>query len=246
MYLLALDSTAQTASVAIAEDDKIIASMVMDNGKTHSEQLLPMAENCLARVGLSCKQLDAFSCTVGPGSFTGVRIGVSTLKGLAFGTKKPCVPISTLRAIAENLRPLDGVYCALMDARRGEVYTALFTKDQASGNLVRLAEDSALSFDELALLLQENDLLKKGAPLFLAGDGMNVAAKALTAKGIPFQLAPSLLANQHAASVARCALQDIRNAAPSICTDRTIAPLYLRVPQAERERLAKQAALQNK
>ena len=242
MYLLALESSAKSASAALAQDGRILASMMTDNGKTHSEQLLPMVENCLCRAGITYDQIDAFACTVGPGSFTGVRIGVSLLKGLAFGMNKPCIPVSTLRAIAEGLRPLHGIYCAVMDARRAQVYTALFRTDEESGELVRLTEDDVLTFDELCARLTSRPELLAGMPLYIAGDGTDVAACALSAARIPFFTPPALLKNQHAAAVARCAFLDYKKEGAQFPSDTTISPLYLRVPQAERERLERQAA----
>ncbi len=238
MYILALESTARAASAAICQDGHVLASMQTDNGKTHSEQLLPMAESCLARTGLAISHMDAFACTVGPGSFTGVRIGVGMIKGLAFGTNKPCVAVSTLQAIAEGLSPLAGIYCAVMDARRSELYTALFSHN-ADGTLCRLTEDAALSTHDLVLLLQNLPALKGGASLYLAGDGYDVAAKALSEVGISFAETPLQLRLQHASAVARCAYQALQNHAACVTESQHLSPTYLRIPQAERERLAK-------
>ena len=126
MLIIALDSTAVVASVALCRDDTPIAIFHVKNGNTHSETLLPMVESVLKCAGYTVDDVDLFACSVGPGSFTGVRIGVSTVKGLAFGKNKPCVAVSTLEALAENLVPQSGILCPVMNARRGQVYNALF------------------------------------------------------------------------------------------------------------------------
>ncbi len=233
MNILALDSTAISASVAVARDEHILSRFTADNGLTHSELLLPMAEAALRAANLTYADIDLFACTAGPGSFTGVRIGVSCVKGLAFGTGKPCVGVSTLEAIAENLVPLDGIYCAVMDARRNQVYTALFTC--RDGVLVRLTEDEAISLDDLAARLlsdYSNQIVR------LAGDGYQVAYTALSKKGISLAETPPLLRLQSAASIAAVA----RHAAErgETVSDTDLTPVYLRLPQAERDRLAKQ------
>ena len=136
MKILAFDSTAKVASVAVTEGEKTLAVYSIDNGLTQSELLLPMAEATLNSLRISFSDIDAYAVTVGPGSFTGVRIGVSLVKGLAFGKNKPCVDVSTLEALAENLKGSDGIIVPVMDARRAQVYTALFISD---GDAVVLA-----------------------------------------------------------------------------------------------------------
>ena len=126
MKILAVDSTAAAASAAVAEDEKTLAARYGDAGKTHSQVLLPMVLDACGEAGIAPKDADVFAVTVGPGSFTGVRIGVSCVKGIAFGTKKACVAVSTLEALAEGAGDFDGILCPVMDARRNEVYNALF------------------------------------------------------------------------------------------------------------------------
>ena len=240
MIFLAIDSTARACSAAIGRDGAMLISMQNDTGNTHSEQLLPMIENCLSRASLSFADIDAYACTVGPGSFTGVRIGVSVIKGLAFGTEKPCIEVSALEAIAENLRPLRGLLCPVMDARRSQVYTALF-KTNEQKELVRLKEDSAIAISDLAELCRP--LVSEDYPLYLAGDGYDLAFRELTARGIPCAVTPPLLRLQNAASVLAVASQKLQ--AGEGKSDLTLSPLYLRLPQAERERLEKENSLQN-
>lgn len=235
MIFLAIDSTARACSAALGRDGHVLISMQNDTGNTHSEQLLPMIENCLSRASLSFSDIDAYACTVGPGSFTGVRIGVSVIKGLAFGTDKPCVEVSALEAIAENLRPLKGLLCPVMDARRSQVYTALFQSNE-QGELVRLTEDSAIAIADLAEKCRP--LVSPDFPLYLAGDGYDLAFRELTALGIPCAVTPRLLRLQHAASVLTVAERKLHDGETK--SDRTLSPLYLRLPQAERERLEKE------
>ena len=147
MLILALDSTAQVGSVALCEDEKLIAEYTLNTGHTHSETLLPMVESVLKISGYTVDDVDLFVCTAGPGSFTGVRIGAATVKGIAFGKDKPCIGVSTLEALALNGVALDGILCPCMNARRQQVYNALFDCDGSS--LSRICEDRALAIAEL-------------------------------------------------------------------------------------------------
>ena len=235
MIFLAIDSTARASSAAIGRDGRALVCMQNDTGNTHSEQLLPMIENCLSRASLAFSDIDAYACTVGPGSFTGVRIGVSVIKGLAFGTNKPCIEVSTLESLAENLRPLKGILCPVMDARRSQVYTALFETNE-EGLLVRLTEDEAISLDALAERVRS--LVSEEYPLYLAGDGYDLAYKSLSDAGIPCATTPSLLRLQNASSVLAVAERKLQKGETK--KESELSPLYLRLPQAERERLEKE------
>lgn len=230
--ILAFDSTAKIASVALMDGEKTIAEYSVDCGLTQSELLLPMAEHCLASVRADFSAVTALACTVGPGSFTGVRIGVATVKGLAFGKNVPCIEVSTLDALAENLRGLTGCFAAVMDARRVQVYNALFLSDGET--LQRITPDRAISLDTLAEELKGYE--NRG--IYLVGDGYEVAKKHLLSKGLSLCNTPKGLRLQSAASacaVARRMLDEGRTV-----TDREISPSYLRLPQAERERLERE------
>lgn len=235
MNILALDSTAVAASCAVARDAHTLAEFTADNGLTHSELLLPMAEAAMHASHLDVADIDLFACTVGPGSFTGVRIGVATVKGLAFGTGKRCAAVSTLEALAENLAPLPGLYCAVMDARRGQVYNALF--EWRDGALRRLCPDRAISLSDLGRELREK---YEGVKVYLAGDGYDIAYNAFTDTGIRLMVTPVGLRLQSAAAVARCALR-LAEAGATV-SDSALVPIYLRLPQAERDRLAKEVS----
>ena len=226
MLILALDSTAIVASVALCRDDTPIASFTVKNGNTHSETLLPMVEAVLRSANATVADIDLFACSVGPGSFTGVRIGTATVKGLAFGQGKPCVGVSTLEALAENLVPFRGIICPVMNARRGQVYNALFRFED--GKLQRLCPDRALPVSELAAELEAY-----ATPFALCGDGV-AEFKRLAPNSVP-QSVFACLEDQDAISVAKVALRAFYRGESG--TDAELKPIYLRLPQAERERL---------
>ena len=233
MKILAFDGTAKAATVAVLNDDRILGHYTIDNGLTQSELLLPMAESLLKSLKLSYSDIDLFATSVGPGSFTGVRIGVSLVKGLAFGKDIPCVGVSTLEALAENLMPLKGILVPCMDARRGQVYTATFVSN--GKELRRITEDRAIP---LSLLADELKEIKR-KNIYLSGDGYEISKKTLLAEGVKLSPTPELLILESAASVARVAKRLYE--AGGDFSDRTLSPIYLRMPQAERERLEREA-----
>ena len=235
MITLAFDSTAKAASVAVTEDGKLLGLYNIDNGLTQSELLLPMAENLLKSLKLGYSDIGLLAAAVGPGSFTGVRIGVSLIKGIAFGRDIPCVSVSTLEALAENLVPLKGILAPCMDARRSQVYNALFISDE--NGIRRLTEDRAISLSELAEELKSYT----GMPVYLSGDGYGVAYKALSELGVNLSRTPELLICENAYSIAKIAEEKYKRG--EYTDDLGIAPTYLRMPQAERERLER---LENK
>ena len=230
MKILALDCTATVCSVALCEDETPVALYTLNNGNTHSESLLPMIETVLRHAHLSVSDVDLFACTEGPGSFTGVRIGCATIKGLAFDRQKPCIGISTLEALAENLQGLDGLLCPVMNARRGQVYNALFRFE--NGAIQRLCPDRAIALTELDKELAGETTVR------LCGDGYELAVSALTQASLT--PTPSFLIPQNAGSVARCALRAYQTGKSG--TDISLKPTYLRLPQAERERKERLAA----
>ena len=233
MKILAFDGTAKAATVAVSDGDKILGLYTVDNGLTQSELLMPMAENLLASLKLKFSDIELFATSVGPGSFTGVRIGVSLVKGLAFGRDIPCVGVSTIEALAENLKGLRGIFVPCMDARRGQVYSAIFRCD--GRNIERLTEDRAIALSALAEELKQYE----GESIYLSGDGYGVAKKALTEAGVPLSETPELLILENAASVAKVAKRKYDKG--EAINDAEISPVYLRMPQAERERLEREA-----
>lgn len=234
MKILAFDGTAKAATVAVSDGDRILGLYTVDNGLTQSELLMPMAENLLTSLKLKFSDIELFATSVGPGSFTGVRIGVSLVKGLAFGRDIPCVGVSTIEALAENLKGLNGILVPCMDARRGQVYSATFRCD--GSKIERLTEDRAIALSALAEELSQYE----GEKIYLSGDGYGVAKKALTDSGIKIEETPELLILENAASVAKVAKRKFDKG--EVLTDSEISPVYLRMPQAERERLEREAS----
>lgn len=229
MLILALDSTAVSASVALCRDGVLLGEYTVNVGLTHSETLLPMIESLLATTHTSIKDIDAFACNAGPGSFTGVRIGVATIKGLAFEKNKPCVSVSTLDSLARNAAIYDGVVCPVMNARRQQVYNALFRC--IGGNLTRLTSDRAISIAELG---NELNTCYSADNIYLVGDGARMTHDAFEIAGIASYLLPDRLLNQSAANTALCASDVIEKG--HYVTDTELVPIYLRPSQAERMR----------
>lgn len=232
MIILAFDSTAKAASVAVCDDGRLLGLYNIDNGLTQSELLLPMAEELLSSLKLSFSDVGLLTASAGPGSFTGVRIGAALVKGIAFGRNIPTAAVSTLEALAENITPLKGILVPAMDARRGQLYTAIFKSDGKRAE--RITDDMAISLSELADILKEY----RGYDIYLSGDGYSVAKKGLAELGVNTMDTPPLLITENAYSTALVALRKYR--AGEAVSDTEFTPTYLRLPQAERERLEKE------
>jgi len=229
MLILSLESSAKPASVAICSGNELLGQYFQNSGLTHSRTLLLMAESLLKNLGLELSGIGLVAVSRGPGSFTGVRIGVSAAKGLAWGKDIPVCGVSTIEAMAYQTPVSGAVICPVMDARRGQVYNALF--ERRDGELVRLCEDRAVSLDDLADELRGIlDAPTANSCVYLVGDGAALSNEHLTNAGINCQLAPELLRWQTAYGVALAA----QNAdhIPAI----ELEPGYLRPSQAERER----------
>ena len=231
-HLLAVESSAGPASCALlrveGETQTLLCSASVNTRLTHSQTLMPMIDDMLRNAGLSLPQIDALAVAVGPGSFTGVRIGVAAVKGLAFAQDLPCVPVSTLEAMAYRFvgLPMSCDIVTAMDARCRQVYTALFSLD--NGVLTRVTEDDAITLDELSARLAQ-----RSRPAIVVGDG----AKLCCAEMPQLQLAPVGLCDQNAVGVARAAVPRIQDAV----SGDVLLPVYLRLPQAERELRRRQA-----
>ena len=224
MLILAFESTAKAASCALLRDGRLLSQYTQCSGLTHSRTLLPMGEDMLKNAELTLEAVDLIAVAHGPGSFTGVRIGVSMVKGLAWASDKPCVGVSTLEAMAWHGLAAGGLVCPVMDARRSQVYNALFRIEE--GRPRRLTEDRPIALKELA-----EELCAYGERAFLVGDGAEMSADYLAGRGIPCFLAPENLRMQSAWGVAMAALDKEPGTAESLL------PVYLRLSQAERERL---------
>ena len=230
MRVLAFESSAKTASVALLTDGVLTAEAYQNCGLTHSVTLLSMAEDLLKQANVSTVEIDCYAVAYGPGSFTGVRIGVSAVKGLAWAAEKPCVGISTLEAMATQHCFQDAILCPVMDARRNQVYNALFgVKD---GTLHRMTEDRAISIEELAQELKEID-----GKIILIGDGALLCYNCLGETLPQLQLAPEAIRHQRAIGVAMAAYERAKRG--EYIRAEELTPFYLRMSQAERERLAR-------
>lgn len=215
--LLSVDSSAVTASVALTDGEKVIKSEFINAGLTHSETLLPMIKSVME--GHSFDELEAIAVTAGPGSFTGVRIGVATVKGLAFNSNIPCISVSVLEAIAHNFCDEDCIVCAVMDARRMQFYNALF--EVKNGEVHRLCADRAISIDDLRKEISGYDRViaaGDGAVLFCENIGLDNAILADEGKRW-----------QNGVGVSKAALNKEKISAAALM------PVYLRLSQAERE-----------
>ena len=223
MLILAFESSAKAASVALCRDGSLLSQYSQCSALTHSRTLLPMAEDLLKNMEIRMTDVELFAVAHGPGSFTGIRIGVSTVKGLAWALDKPCIGVSTLEAMAWHGLAAGGLICPVMDARRSQVYNALFRITDGAPR--RLTPDRPIALAELAQELRVLD-----EPAFLVGDGAAITAGFLQEEGLPFRSAPENLLWQSAWGVAMAA------AVKTPGTADELLPVYLRLSQAERER----------
>ena len=230
MLILAFETSAKAASVALLENGKLLGESYQNTGLTHSQTLMVMAQDLLKQCGKAVSDVTAVAVAEGPGSFTGVRIGVAAAKGFAWGGELPCCGVSTLEAMAETLGIWQGYVCPVMDARRSQVYNALFYVNH--GELERVREDRAIA---LADLVEELKTLE--GPIFLVGDGSTLTYNTLRETVPALVLPPEHRMHQRAVGVALLAEKKIAAGEP--CDGNTLTPNYLRLSQAERERMEK-------
>ena len=230
MLILAFETTAKAGSVALLEDNKLLAESYQNTGLTHSQTLMVMAQDLLKSCGKRVSDVTAVAVAEGPGSFTGVRIGVAAAKGFAWGGELPCYGVSTLEAMAQTLGIYQGYVCPCMDARRSQVYNALFYVNQ--GQLERVKEDRAIALADL-----KEELKTLDGPIFLVGDGAVLACSTLSAEVPNLVLPPEHRQHQRASGVALVAAQKIAAEDPGDAN--ALTPNYLRLSQAERERMEK-------
>ncbi|MBD5513203.1 MAG: tRNA (adenosine(37)-N6)-threonylcarbamoyltransferase complex dimerization subunit type 1 TsaB [Lachnospiraceae bacterium] len=232
MKILALDSSGLVASVALAEDDNLIAEYTIQYKKTHSQTLLPMLDEIRNMVELDLSDVDAIAVAAGPGSFTGLRIGSATAKGLAFAMEKPIVPVPTLEGLAYQMYGTDAAVCPIMDARRSQVYTGIyeFVSGEYGYDMRVIKEQCAVSFDEIA-----EELNRLGRHVIFVGDGIPVFRERMTeVLRVSYTLAPAHRNRQSAACIA--ALGSVYYAQGKVVSGAEHVPEYLRLSQAERER----------
>lgn len=227
MLILAFETSAKAGSVALLENGRLLAENYQNTGLTHSQTLMVMAEDLLKAAGKTVADLTAVAVAEGPGSFTGVRIGVAAAKGMSWGAQLPCCGVSTLEAMALTLGAWDGFVCACMDARRSQVYNAVFAVH--GGKLERITPDRAIALADL-----KEELKKLEKTIFLVGDGSNLCYNTLIEEVPNLVLPPEHRLHQRASGVALLAAEKI--AAGETCDGNALTPNYLRLSQAERER----------
>lgn len=229
MLILSLDSTAQTASVALSDNDKFLAGTLLNIGNKHSTTLLPAVEFLLKQAGKTVRDVELFALAAGPGSFTGVRIGAGTVKGLALGRSVPCIGVSSLEMMAEGLSFADGILCPMINARRDRYFTAFFSCEK--GSITRLTEDDTLAGEDIEKYLAEQD-----RPVYLTGDGVELFMRshgAVSSVAVPEMLQYSFA--YYAGVIARRIYDSSVESERETFTAEALRPVYLRQPQAERE-----------
>ena len=231
MLILAFETSAKAAGVALHNGASLLGECYQNTGLTHSQTLMVMAEDLLKQCALTAQDVTHVAVAAGPGSFTGVRIGVAAAKGFAWGAQLPCVGVSTLEAMARGLGVYEGVVCAVMDARRSQVYNALFRAER--GCLQRITEDRAIALADL-----QAELAQLEGAIYLVGDGSSLTHKTLASQIPNLVLPPEHRLHQRGAGVALAALEKI--AAGDVADGAALQPNYLRLSQAEREKLEKQ------
>lgn len=228
MNILAIDTSGPSAGAAVLRDGEILAEVFINNGLTHSQTVMPAAEDVLCKAGLTPNAVDVFACVVGPGSFTGVRIGTCAVRGMAHACGKPCAPVNALEALAHGAFGFGGIVCPMLDARRDQVYAAAF---RAGERPVRILEDRALSICEFF------DQLPDDAALLFVGEASPLHAEEIAARfGDRAQIAPSHMLHVKPAAAADLAY---RMGQEEYVAPEMLLPLYLRAPSAQREREAK-------
>ena len=231
MLILAFETSAKACSVALHDGQKLLGESYQNTGLTHSQTLMTMAEDLMKTCGKAVKDVTHLAVAAGPGSFTGVRIGVAAAKGFAWGAELPVYGVSTLEAMALSLGAFDGHVCACMDARRNQVYNAVFLAD--GGALERVSDDRAISLAELKHELEHID-----GPIYLVGDGAELTYRTLSGELDNLILPPEHRRHQRASGVALAALEAMERGESA--DGAALQPNYLRLSQAERERLEKQ------
>lgn len=228
MIVLGVDSSATAASAAVVKNGILVSEVFSQTGLTHSQTLLPMIDNCIKMAGITVDDVDLISVANGPGSFTGIRIGIATVKGIAFTNNIPCVEVSTLESMAYNLPFFDGIVCPVMDARCNQVYTAMFKNDKEC-KVNRLTDDEAMSIDELCEIIKKTD-----EKVIFVGDGAELCYNRMKDCCDNVFIASQHIRMQRASSVAVCSVDKERKNSKNVSVN------YIRLPQAQRELAKKQ------
>ena len=225
MIVLSIDSSSKVATVALLNDDTLIGEYVLNHKKEHSVLLMPMIENLLNKCDLTIDDIDGYVVSKGPGSFTGLRIGLATVKGMSLGSNKPYISISSLDALAYSISPFHGIICPIMDALRDNVYTALFKNE--NNKFEKILDYTPLDLDDLLNILNEKD-----EEVMFTGDGLIIHRDYIIENCPKAHFAPNHLSVVHASSLGELGLSLLKR---GIYDDPNSAPIYLKKPQAERE-----------
>jgi tRNA threonylcarbamoyladenosine biosynthesis protein TsaB len=237
MRILAVDTSANVATVAVTENGRVLGEYYINHGKTHSQKLMPMIKEIMDRLELNCSDIDLFSASIGPGSFTGLRIGVTTIKALAFSVQKPVIGISTLDALAYNIQTKDSLICPIMDARNNQVFTAIYKSEKNSQS--RITDYMGIDIGELI-----NTVRDMNCTTVFLGDGVEFHRELLMNELSSICEFPNNnLLLQRAVSVAQLAGIKYAEGIREDCFE--LSPFYLRKPQAERELEKKQLAVES-
>ena len=250
MKILAVDSSSVAATACIWEDNFLVGEYFLNTRLTHSQTIMEMVESLCKESGIDISEIDVFASAIGPGSFTGLRIGIAAVKGMAIGaggkfTKniegeeisysgKPCVGVSTLEGLANNMEGFEGIICPVMDARCNQVYTAIF--EGVNDKIIRLYEDSAISIDELYEVLKQY----KDRKIYFVGDGAKLCMDKLGDSFKDAKIAPEAIRYSRASSIAKAA-EEIAKNENNLLYSGELVPAYIRLPQAQRERNKKLA-----
>lgn len=236
MRILGFDTAAKTASVALTENGSLVSEFYLDSGFTHSETVLPMAKALLDNARIKPEDIDVFAVNCGPGSFTGLRIGIAAVKAMAMSLNKPCAAVSTLEALANNLYGSKGIVCPVMDARCNQMYTAFFKSD--GENFLRICADRTVSTDALFEDIKKI-AAESGERIILVGDGAEICKSRFGGELVT--AAPPQLVKGHAQSV--CRIAEKLSAENALVTAGELAPNYLKLAQAEKEKLEKEGKI---
>lgn len=230
MKILSIDTSAKVSTVSIVSEDKVICEYSVNLNFTHSQTIMPMCDEILKTTQISLSDIDAFGVCTGPGSFTGLRIGISAIKGMAYALNKPCISVSTLDALSYNMLDFDGIICCVMDARCNQVYNAIYENNNS--NLQKITQDRAVIIDDL---LVELKLLKKN--IILVGDGADLCYNKFKDTLPNIRMASVSNRYQKASSVGLACVKKYNDNLLVSAND--LMPEYLRLPQAQRELIAK-------
>ena len=238
MWTLGFDSTASTVSASLVNDGHPIALYSAESATSHSTTLLPAIEKLLTAAGISVKDLELIACSAGPGSFTGVRIGVATAKGLAAPFDIPCIGVSSLEAMAYLYGEIPSYICAALGARRGNVYASLFSSD-GNGNITRITEDDLISIEYMREYVNSHiDPNDSAKPLYIVGDTIDEISEVCSScSSVRLSKTPALLSSPSGYGAALCGTKIFLSSDDkSVFTENSLTPIYLRKSQAERER----------